>query len=123
MDTKLYLTCTFLGLLGVAFHLFAIKIPAAKKRAETANIPFHLSQYLSNDVWAIISSVITVVIAVFLLDEIIGYNPSFIRYVKFGFVFVGYTGSSLLISILGKFDKSVSSVVDIKTDIADGKQN
>lgn len=111
-----------LGLLGVAFHILAIKAPAVKKRTESANLPFKLIDYLKDDILAISASVITVVIAVFLLDEIIGYNPSFIRYVKFGFVFVGYTGSSLLISILGKFDKSVSAVVDTKTNIADGKE-
>jgi len=122
MDAKLYILCMLLGLLGVAFHILAIKAPAVKKRTESANLPFKLIDYLKDDILAISASVITVVIAVFLLDEIIGYNPSFIRYVKFGFVFVGYTGSSLLISILGKFDKSVSAVVDTKTNIADGKE-
>lgn len=119
MDTKLYILCMLLGLLGVAFHILAIKAPAVKKRTEAANLPFKLINYLKDDILAISASIITVVIAVFLLDEIIGYNPSFIRYVKFGFVFVGYTGSSLLISILGKFDKGVRDVVDVKTNKAD----
>lgn len=123
MDAKLYLLCTLMGLLGIAFHVFAIKAPSVKKRAEIANLKFNLNDYLKDDILAILSSVITVIIAVFCLDEIIGYNPSFIRYVKFGFVFVGYTGSSLLISILGKFDKKTNLIVDEKTDIADGKRN
>lgn len=121
MDSKLYLLCSLLGLLGVLFHIFAVKAPQAQKRAEAANVPFKLIDYLKSDSLAITASIITVVIMVFLLDEIIGYNPSFIRYVKFGFVFVGYTGSSLLITLLGKFDKGITVIIDKKTNIADAK--
>lgn len=123
MDSKLYSLCTLLGILGVAFHIFAIKAPQAKVRAEAANLSFSFGNYLRSDILAIIASVITVIIMVFLLDEIIGYNPYFIRYVKFGFVFVGYTGSSLLVTLLGRFDKTVTAVVDQKTNLADGKTN
>lgn len=123
MDLKLYILCTLIGLLGVAFHIFAVKAPSAKSLAEKANIPFSLVNYIKQDQLAIISSILTVVILVFLLDEIIGYNPAFIRYVKFGFVFVGYSGSSVLIALMGKFSKDLAGKIDIKTDIADGKTN
>lgn len=121
MTTTLYIYCILLGFLGIALHIFAFKAPAEKKRAEAANVPFNLLDYLKADYLPIVASVITVVVLVLLLDEIIGYNPSFIRYVKFGFLFVGYTGSSILVSALGQFGNKVIKIVDVKTDIADGK--
>lgn len=121
MDSKLYIWCFALGIIGVLFHIFAVKAPAVKSRAEAANLPFSLSDYLRKDSLAIISSLITVIAAVLLVDEIIGYNPSLVRFIKFFFLFVGYTGSSLLITVLGKFDSYTKTVVDAKTNIADKK--
>lgn len=119
MDLRLYLLCALIGLLGVAFHIFAVKAPGARDLAAKANVPFSLIDYLKQDQLAIISSILTVVILVFLLDEIIGYNPAFIRYVKFGFVFVGYSGSSVLIALMGKFSKGLAGTIDAKTNELD----
>ena len=121
MGNQLYINCLIGGILGMAFYLFAIKIPAVKARALTANMPFSMKAYFKEDYLAIIASLLAVFICVWLLDEMIGYNPSFLRYIKFFFLFIGYTGSSLLVSVLGKFDKTVQKVVDIKTNLADGK--
>jgi len=123
MEAKLYISCFVGGLLGILFHIFVLKLPAVRSRAKAANVPFKISDYFRDDYLAIISSVLTVVILVWLLDEIIGYNPSFMRWIKFFFIFVGYTGSSVLVGLLGKFDKEVQKVVDYKTDKADGKSN
>jgi hypothetical protein len=120
MDFILYLNCFIGGLLGLLFHLFAIKIPAAKKRAEAANIPFKLKEYFKDDYPAVIASLLTVVIFVYLLSELIGYNPSLLRTVKYFFLGVGYTGSSALISLLGKYDKGTLKIVDVKTNLSDG---
>lgn len=123
MTTQLYIMCLLSGLLGIAFHVFAIKIPSVKVRAKSANMPFSIGAYLKDDLTAIIASIITVAIFVVAIDEIVGYNPSLIRFIKFGFAFVGYTGSSLLILAFGKFGGKINDIVDAKTDIADGKKN
>ena len=113
--------CFIAGLLGLLFHVFVIKLPAVKKRSEAANLPFTLSAYLKADWLALSSSVLTIVIGVFILDEITQYRPSILEWVKFFFIFIGYTGSSILQAALGRFDKATREVVDIKTNIADGK--
>lgn len=121
MEKETYLFCFACGIIGVLLHIFALKIPSAKERSKTANLPFSIKSYLSDDYPAIIASIITVIGCVMVVDEIIGYNPSFMRFIKFGFIFIGYTGSSILISAFGKFDKGINAVVDVKTDKADGK--
>ena len=123
LDSKLYLYCLLMGILGILFHLIAIKLPNAKARALAANLPYSLKSYLKEDCLAVLASCLTVVICVMALDEVVGYNPSLIRFVKFLFVFVGYTGSSILISVFGKFDKAVQSVVDRKTNELDSIQS
>lgn len=119
MDIQLHIKCVIGGVLGMLFHLIAVKIPAAKKRATAANIEFSIKSYLMDDYLAIVSNVVMLVILVWLLDEIVGYNPSFIRGAKFFFLFVGYSGNSFLIDKLGRYDKGTIQVIDVKTNIAD----
>lgn len=119
MTQQLYINCIIGGLFGMLFHIFAIKLPAVRSRAKAANLPFSVKDYFKDDWLAITASFLCVLILVWVLDEIIGYNPSFLRYTKFFFVFVGYTGSSILVGMLGKFDKQVQNIVDIKTNQLD----
>lgn len=119
METQTYIVCFALGILGVLLHIFGMKLPAVRKRAKDANLPFTIKDYLSEDYPAIIASMITVVIAVLIIDEMVGYNPSYMRYIKFFFAFIGYTGSSILIGAFGKFDKGISAIVDAKTNELD----
>ena len=123
MTTQLYVNCFIGGLIGMLFYLFAIKLPAIRKRALAANLPFSIKGYFKDDYLSVIASLISIIALVWTLDEIIGYNPSFMRYIKFFFIFIGYTGSSVLVNVLGKFDKEVQRIVDIKTNISDGKAN
>ena len=123
MTANLYINCVIGGILGILFHIFVLKLPAVRARAKAANVPFKMSDYFKDDYLAIVASLLTVIILVWVLDEIIGYNPSFMRYIKFFFIFIGYTGSSVLVNVFGKFDKEVQKIVDIKTDISDGKAN
>lgn len=116
---QLYINCVIGGILGMLFHLFAVKLPAVKKRATAANLKFNIKDYFKDDYLALISNVLMLVILVWALDEIVGYNPSFIRGAKFFFIFVGYTGSSFLIDKFGKYDKTTNKIVDEKTNIAD----
>lgn len=122
-DLKLenYAWCLIAGLLGILFHLFAIKIPSMKTKAKVANEKFDLACYLKDDLAAIISSLLTVLITLVILDEVVKVRPAIQPYLKFGFVFVGYTGSSILIAVLGTAQKKIDKIVDTKTDKADGK--
>lgn len=116
---SLYLLCALCGLLGQLFHLFVIKLPAEKKRAKAGNVPFSIGAYFKEDWLAVGANLIAIVIFVVLLDELIGYNPSLLRWIKFGYIGLGFMGSSALIAWLGKFSNQVQSIVNIKTDQLD----
>lgn len=121
MTTIVYLQCALTGLLGIGLHLFAFKIPAERKRSKAANVSFILLNYLKEDIYAIVASFITLTISIIAIDEIVGYKPSVMNFIKLFFAFIGYTGSSIMISLFGQFGKKIQQIVDVKTDIADEK--
>jgi hypothetical protein len=122
MNFTTYLLCFLAGLLGILFHIFAVKLPAIKQQAKVANMPFSYSAYFQDDLAAILGSLLTVVILLVVLDELVAFKPAVLPYLKAAFVFVGFTGSSILISLLGKAQDKINQVVDVKTDVADGKK-
>lgn len=111
METKIYLECFLAGLLGILFHVVAVKLPKLKKRFKSAKMEFSLQEYIKGDALALVSSLVTVFIVVFLLDELAGLKPAILDYVKFLFVFVGYSGSSILIGLLGKADNYFNKTI------------
>lgn len=115
-----YIECLVAGLLGMCLHL-VVKIRGIKARAKVANENFDIASYLKDDCMAIASSFVTVLIFLLILDEVLGIKPAVRPYLKFGFIFVGFTGSSILISVLGTAQDKLNKVIDIKTDIADKK--
>ncbi len=121
MTAETYIWCFLAGLLGLLFYLFAIKIPTVKNNAKVANMPFSYGQYFQDDLAAIMASLFTILILLVVLDEVVALRPNVLPFLKAGFVFVGYTGSSLLVKVLGKAQSKIDEVVDIKTDKADGK--
>ncbi len=121
MTAQLYLQCFIIGLVGILFHVFVIKLPSVKERSRVANKPFSIQSYLADDWVALGASLITLIACLLFIDEVLKWRPNIINYIKFGFLFVGYTGSSILLSVLSQADKKINSIVDKKTDIADGK--
>lgn len=120
MNFNTYLMCFVTGLLGIFLHIFAVKIPMVKQQAKSANMAFSYITYFQDELAAILASLISVVICLALLNEIVAFKPEVVPYLKFGFLFVGYTGASLVISVLGKAQEKINCVVDVKTNIADG---
>lgn len=114
------LWCFLAGLLGIALHIFAIKIPGVKQRATVANVPFSYSDYFKDDLAAIIASVLAVLVLLVILPELIAYKPEIVPFLKIGFVFVGYTGASVIVAIMGQFQTKLNGIVNTKTDISDG---
>ena len=117
-----YLFCFLAGLSGICAHVLFIKLPELKKSSKVANRPFVLSGYFSDEWLALASSVLTILIAMLVIDEIIKWQPFVIDWLKWFFVFIGYTGSSLLQAALGKTADKINQVIDVKTNIADGIQ-
>lgn len=116
-----YIYCFIAGVLGIMFHVFAVKLPALKRRSEVANKQFSIRDYFADDWIGLGSSIIAVLFAVLALKEIVEYRPGVVKYVKYLFFFVGFTGSSILLAVLSKTDKAINALVDKKTNIADKK--
>jgi hypothetical protein len=108
------------GTLGVLLQILAVKIPSIKARYKVANREFTFKQYLTDDWYTILASFVSVGILIVGLDEILGLRPELEKYIKWLFVFVGFTGSSIIQTVLSVANKKVMSIIDVKTNIADG---
>lgn len=107
------------GSLGVLFQIFALKVPKLKTISEKANHPFKFKDYLKDDWPAIIASFVTVGIFIFCIDEILGLKPELEKFVKWLFVFVGFTGSSIAQALFSVTNRKIMAIIDVKTNIAD----
>ncbi len=121
MNLQLYVWCFSIGLVGILFHMFVIKLPSVRERARVANTKFSIGQYLAEDWVGLGASLVTLIACLLFVDEVLKWKPSIIDYIKFAFFFVGYTGSSILLKFLSQAEKRINNVVDVKTDKADGK--
>lgn len=120
MTTSTYLYCFLAGLLGMLFHIFAISMPAVKARQQVANMNFTMACYFKDEAAAIVANLLTLLIVLITLNELVAFKPEVIPWLKIGFVLIGYTGSSLLITVLGKAQAKINNVVDVKANEADG---
>lgn len=109
------------GLLGLLIHVFLVKIPSIQERAIKANTEIKLGEFFSKDWPAIFGSFLVVLVYIFVVDEIQSYSSTLMAFKKILGVFIGYCGSSIILRIFGKTEKMVLSIIDKKTDIADGK--
>lgn len=118
MNINLIIQCLVAGFLGIAVQVI-LKLIALRNRSAAANTPFRVADYFTDDWLTLLLSIVTVVIGVYVLDELIAYKPEVASYVKFFFIAVGYMGSSILHMILSVTEKKILKVIDVKTDIAD----
>lgn len=97
-----------------------IKITSLKKQASAANMQFIFKKYLNDDWPTILGSFITVGLFAMFLPELVAINAVALKFARIGFAFVGFTGSSLAQSLFSATSKKILSVIDLKTNIADG---
>lgn len=116
------LTYFIMGSLGVLLQIFAVKVPTLAARFKTANRAFSFIEYLKGDWYTIIASFVTVGIVTFGIDEILDAKPELEKYIKWFFLFVGYTGSSIIQNLLSVANRKIMAIIDVKTNIADGVQ-
>ena len=114
------LTFFIAGTMGILLHLFAVKLPSLREKARVGNLPFSFSEYLKNDWLALVANILTMCILIFCWDEIVGINSAVAKYAKWLFVFVGFTGSSIVLAALSVTNRKILSAIDIKTNVADG---
>lgn len=121
MTTQTYIECAVAGVLGAAFHLFAIKVPAAQSRAKSANISITLGKIINTELTGIITNLLAIAILLLIAGEGLNFKPELQTWIVTIFAFCGFTGSTLLLALFGKINGQINKVVDIKTDMADNK--
>lgn len=119
MTITTYLLCFAAAFLGMVFHVTAVKIPGVKKSAAVANMQFTYSGFFQDELAAILANVCVILIWVVILDELIKYKPDILPYIIGISVLIGFSGSSLLLAVLGKAQAKINSIVNVKTDISD----
>lgn len=119
MKTTDYILYFVAALLGMLLHIFAVKIPGVVKSAKAANLKFSYSTYFMDDSAAIIASFICLFIYLMVLGELVAYQPYVLKFIIFLSVTVGFMGSSLWLSLIGRAQAKINSTIDIKTNLAD----
>ena len=119
MTTELLIWCGVMYLLGQLFHLFVNKIPALKKRATAANYEFKVSDYWKEEWYLVLGALVFGIMLVIGVSEILTWKPEVAKFVRWFFGFVGYFFNSLIVGKLGQYEKKLSNLIDLKTNIAD----
>ena len=119
MSTIMYLQCFAVAFIGWALHT-SLKLRSIQVKSKAANLEFKIGDYFSDDWLVIISCFLTIILFLLFIDEVFSINEKIIEFVKIGFGFVGYTGSDVASRLFSLADKKINSVIDYKTNIADG---
>lgn len=96
-----------------------LKIKSIQDKARKANVQFRAKEYLVEDWVSHCASLTTVVLVMFFVDELAHFSEYVMDYVKFGFAFVGYTGSDVMSRFFSVVNKRINNAIDYKTTIAD----
>lgn len=118
MTIQLYLTCFGIAFLGMVLQAL-LRIKALQEKARKANVQFSTKEYLIDDWVSHAASLTTVLIFLFLVDEFSHFSEYVMQYLKFGFAFVGYTGSDIASRLFSVVNKRINNAIDHKTTIAD----
>lgn len=118
MTVQLYFICFAVALVGMALHT-ALKMKGLQEKAHLANVEFKMSSYFKQDWLSITSSILTIIMFLFFIDNILQWKPQVMGFLKIGFAFVGYTGSDIASRIFGVVNKKINIAIDHKTSVAD----
>ena len=118
MTKELYIQCVLATLLGNILHV-AFKVLALWKDHKVANLEFSFLSYLKDDWLALICDAFSSFLIVYLIDEWLSFNEFIIGKIKTIFVFIGFTGSYVILTLLSVAKKKFRMAVDYKTTISD----
>lgn len=118
MTTLLYIQCFLVAFFGMLLQAL-LKIKSLQDKARKANVQFSPKEYLVDDWVSHSASLVTVIMIMFFVDELAHFSEYVMNYVKFGFAFVGYTGSDIMSRLFSVVNKRINNAIDDKTTIAD----
>lgn len=114
-----YITWFLCGILGLAFNVL-VKLKALKARSQVANVKFSALSYFQDDYITLLLSVVAIIISLFCVRSAVIYKPELESYLNAIFIAIGYMGTSLITAFLSKAEDRINTIIDKKTDIADG---
>jgi hypothetical protein len=114
-----YVFCVLMFILGQAGHLFLVKIPAVKKRCSAANKKYYFREWWAEDWNVIIGTQVIGAMVILGLKEIVSWKPGVIEYVRWFFAGIGAFGSTIAMAKASQFEKSLTQLLDIKSNVAD----
>lgn len=120
MTREIYVDCVIAALIGNVIHII-FKIMSLAKEHKTSNIEFTLKGYWKDDMWVIIGDIASSFVLVFIVDEwVVDEQYAWVLdKIKTVFVFVGLTGSYLVMYFFSVATKKLQRAIDHKTSIAD----
>lgn len=118
MTLTLYIHCVIACLIGNILHV-GFKIISLQKDHKIANLEFSVGKYLSEDKWALLMDVFASFAVVYLIDEFLEMDSRLIGKIKTVFVFVGFTGSYVILQVMSVAKSNFRKAVDYKTNQAD----
>ncbi len=119
MTHEQYFDCLIACLVGNFLHI-CFKIFSLNKDHKKANMDFSIGSYLKDDKWALLMDFASSFALVFLADERLGDLGSYaISKIKSIFVFIGFTGSYVILQAMSVAKKKFRATVDQKTNELD----
>jgi len=110
------------GILGLLFVALA-RMSSLQKDFRVANQQFVFSKFVQGEVVSWLMSLVFILIMSVTINEWIVVKPIVENYVRVIFVLGGAIGSWAFMLFLGKSKKFIRNKIDIKTDIADNKND
>jgi len=114
-----YVYCGILALLGLLFAVL-LQLKAQSDKAKLANLIVPtFGSFIKDEYVTMLLSVVTIVIALFLIPSVLDWKPDSMPYIRPAFLPVGYMGSDILLKLFGVVNKRLNAAIDVKTTEGD----
>lgn len=115
----LLIQCVLMFIFGQCVHLLLVKMPALKKRVRAVNKKFLFREWWDEDWNIIIGTQFIGAMVIIGLNEIVAWKPEILEYVRWFFAAVGAFGSTIAMSKYSQYEKTITGLMDIKSNISD----
>lgn len=115
----MFLQCAIAGIIGMLLQVFLVKLPSLQLRYAKANEKLTIGRFIQDEWVTLIGSVLTILAIVYCLDEVLNLQPDLVKVIKWLFIFVGFTGSSIIMALFSKTAKTLNGIIDVKTNELD----
>lgn len=118
MTHEIYLKCVLACLIGNILHV-AFKIRSLSVDHKAANLQFSFGKYIKDDKIALIVDALSSFGLVYLADEWLDFDERILGKIKSIFIFVGFSGSYIVMQLMSVATAKFRAAVDFKTNKSD----